>query len=60
MLFLIFKVVEYFWKADKQSKNIMDVIELANKISTKQLTFIIALKKLNNSENFTWRFRSNG
>ena len=36
MLFLIFKVVEYFWKADKQSKNIMDVIELANKISTQR------------------------
>ena len=45
MLFLIFKVVEYFWKADKQSKNILDVIELANKISTQTVDIYNSAKK---------------
>ena len=49
MLFLIFKVVEYFWKADKQSKNIMDVIELANKISTQTVDIYNSAKKAQDS-----------
>ena len=49
MLFLIFKVVEYFWKADKQSKNILDVIELANKISTQTVDIYNSAKKAQDS-----------
>ena len=49
MLFLIFKVVEYFWKADKQSKNIIDVIELANKISTQSVDIYNSAKKAQDS-----------
>ncbi len=49
MLFLIFKVVEYFWKADKQSKNIIDVIELANKISTQTVDIYNSAKKAQDS-----------
>ena len=49
MLFLIFKVVEYFWKADKQSKNIMDVIELANKISSQTVDIYNSAKKAQDS-----------
>ena len=49
MLFLIFKVVEYFWKADKQSKNVMDVIELANKISTQTVDIYNSAKKAQDS-----------
>ena len=49
MLFLLFKVVDYFWKADKQSKNIMDVIELANKISTQTVDIYNSAKKAQDS-----------
>ena len=49
MLFLIFKVVEYFWKADKQSKNIIDIIELANKISTQTVDIYNSAKKAQDS-----------
>ena len=33
MLYFTLKTVEYFWKAEKQSKNVDKVIEIANKIS---------------------------
>ena len=49
MLFLILKVAEYFWKADKQSKNILDVIELANKISTQTVDIYNSAKKAQDS-----------
>ena len=49
MLFLIFKVVEYFWKADKQSKNILNVIELANKISSQTVDIYNSAKKAQDS-----------
>ena len=49
MLFLILKVAEYFWKADKQSKNILNVIELANKISSQTIDIYNSAKKAQDS-----------
>ena len=49
MLYLVFKVVEYFWKADRQSKNILNVIELANKISTQSVDIYNSAKKAQDS-----------
>ena len=49
MLFLILKVAEYFWKADKQSKNILNVIELANKISSQTVDIYNSAKKAQDS-----------
>ena len=49
MLYLVFKVVEYFWKADRQSKNILNVIELANKISTQSVDIYNSAKKAQES-----------
>ena len=49
MLFLILKVAEYFWKADKQSKNILNVVELANKISTQTVDIYNSAKKAQDS-----------
>ena len=49
MLFLILKVAEYFWKADKQSKNISNVIELANKISSQTIDIYNSAKKAQDS-----------
>ena len=49
MLYLVFKVVEYFWKADRQSKNILNVIELANKISTQTVDIYNSAKKAQDS-----------
>jgi len=34
MLYYALKTVEYFWKTEKQSKNIKDVIDIANKLSS--------------------------
>jgi len=34
MLYYALKTVEYFWKTEKQSKNIKDVIDIANRVST--------------------------
>ena len=33
MLYYALKTVEYFWKTEKQSKNIKDVIDIANRVS---------------------------
>ena len=33
MLYYALKTVEYFWKTERQSKNINDVIDIANKVS---------------------------
>jgi DNA recombination protein RmuC len=49
MLFLVLKVAEYFWKADKQSKNILNVIELANKISSQTVDIYNSAKKAQDS-----------
>ena len=47
MLFLILIVPRVvFWKADKQSKNILNVIELANKISSQTVDIYNSAKKL--------------
>ena len=32
MLYFALKTVEYFWKTEKQSKNVQSIIELANKV----------------------------
>lgn len=34
MLYFALKTVEYFWKTEKQSKNVQNIIELANKVSS--------------------------
>ena len=34
MLYYALKTVEYFWKTEKQSKNIKDVIDIANRVSS--------------------------
>ena len=33
MLYFALKTVEYFWKTEKQSKNVQNIIDLANKVS---------------------------
>jgi DNA recombination protein RmuC len=45
MLFYTLKVAEYFWNADKQSKNISNVIELATKISNQAVDIYASAKK---------------
>jgi len=45
MLFYTLKVAEYFWNADKQSKNISNVIELATKISNQAIDIYASAKK---------------
>ena len=37
MLYFTLKTVEYFWKAERQSKNTKKIIELANKISSQSV-----------------------
>ena len=37
MLYFALKTVEYFWKTEKQSKNVQNIIELANKVSTQSV-----------------------
>ena len=37
MLYFTLKTVEYFWKAERQSKNTKKIIELANKISSQSI-----------------------
>ena len=37
MLYFTLKTVEYYWKAEKQSKNTQKIIELANKISSQSV-----------------------
>ena len=37
MLYFTLKTVEYYWKAEKQSKNTQKIIELANKISSQSI-----------------------
>jgi len=37
MLYYTLKTVEYYWKADKQSKNTQKIIDLANKISSQSI-----------------------
>ena len=37
MLYFTLKTVEYYWKAEKQSKNTQKIIELANKISAQSV-----------------------
>ena len=32
-LYFALKTVEYFWKTEKQSKNVQNIIDLANKVS---------------------------
>ena len=34
MLYFSLKTVEYFWKTEKQSKNVQNIIDLANKVSS--------------------------
>ena len=34
ILYYMLKTAEYSWKADKQSKHVQDIIELANKVSS--------------------------
>ena len=49
MLYYTLKVAEYFWNADKQSKNIKDVIELANKVSTQAVDIYSSAQKAQDS-----------
>ena len=49
MLFYTLKVAEYFWNADKQSKNISNVIELATKISNQAVDIYTSAKKAHDS-----------
>ena len=37
MLYFALKTVEYFWKTEKQSKNVQSIIELANKVSSQSV-----------------------
>ena len=37
MLYFTLKTVEYYWKAEKQSKNTQKIIDLANKISSQSI-----------------------
>ena len=37
MLYFALKTVEYFWKTEKQSKNVQSIIELANKVSSQSI-----------------------
>ena len=37
MLYFALKTVEYFWKTEKQSKNVQNIIELANKVSSQSV-----------------------
>jgi DNA anti-recombination protein RmuC len=37
MLYFALKTVEYFWKTEKQSKNVQRIIDLANKISAQSV-----------------------
>ena len=37
MLYFALKTVEYFWKTEKQSKNVQNIIDLANKVSSQSV-----------------------
>ncbi|MDB9979557.1 DNA recombination protein RmuC [Candidatus Pelagibacter sp.] len=37
MLYFALKTVEYFWKTEKQSKNVQNIIDLANKVSAQSV-----------------------
>jgi len=37
MLYFALKTVEYFWKTEKQSKNVQNIIELANKVGSQSV-----------------------
>ena len=37
MLYFALKTVEYFWKTEKQSKNVQKIIDLANKVSSQSV-----------------------
>ena len=37
MLYFSLKTVEYFWKTEKQSKNVQNIIELANKVGSQSV-----------------------
>ena len=37
MLYFALKTVEYFWKTEKQSKNVQRIIDLANKVSAQSV-----------------------
>ena len=49
MFYYTLKVAEYFWNADKQSKNLKDVIELANKVSTQAVDIYSSALKAKDS-----------
>tara|TARA_B100000686_G_scaffold345023_1_gene428773 strand:- start:1403 stop:2449 length:1047 start_codon:yes stop_codon:yes gene_type:complete len=49
MLYYTLKTVEYFWKSEKQSKNIMKVVDIANKISSQSVEIYETAKSAQNS-----------
>ena len=49
MLYFTLKTVEYYWKAEKQSKNTQKIIDLANKISSQTVDIYNSAKKAQDS-----------
>ena len=44
MLYFTLKTVEYYWKAERQSKNTQKIIELANKLSSQSIDIYESVK----------------
>jgi len=49
MLYYALKTVEHFWKSEKQNKNKLAIIDLANKVSTQAVDIYEAAKKTQDS-----------
>ena len=45
MLYFTLKTVEYYWKAERQSKNIKEVVKLAEEIGSQGIDFMTVQKK---------------
>ena len=49
MLYFALKTVEYFWKTEKQSKNVQNIIDLANKVSAQSVEIYDSAKSAQDS-----------
>jgi len=53
ILYYMLKTAEYSWKADKQSKHVQDIIELANKVSSQAVDIYGSAQKAQEAINKT-------